>query len=156
LIRPAEQSEIILTLYPRSSLECLTTVEIEVDPAEDFIEQNQAYVVLFRTQKSILFPGGTILPWPPSRAVRPKSKVSTLRTRFRWLTIATILVLIVINYIDRSTIAYAIQSLSSEFGINASQYGLISSAFSIGYMILPCFRDRWSTDTGRGRSCSPA
>jgi sugar phosphate permease len=58
-----------------------------------------------------------------------------LRTRFRWLTVVTILVLIVINYIDRSAISYAVTPLSSEFHINSSQYGLISSAFSLGYMV---------------------
>jgi len=58
-----------------------------------------------------------------------------LRTRFRWLTITAILVLIVINYIDRSAISYAIKPLSEEFGISSSGYGLISSAFSLGYMV---------------------
>jgi sugar phosphate permease len=61
--------------------------------------------------------------------------VSTVGRHFRWLTIATILVLIVINYIDRSAISYAVAPLSAEFHISSSQYGLISSAFSLGYMV---------------------
>jgi sugar phosphate permease len=65
--------------------------------------------------------------------------VTTLRRRFRWLTIATILVLIVINYIDRSAISFAVQPLTDEFHISPSQYGLISSAFSVGYLIFALF-----------------
>lgn len=53
----------------------------------------------------------------------------------RWLTIAIILGLVVVNYIDRSAISYAASDLKSEFGITAGQYGIISSAFSIGYML---------------------
>jgi sugar phosphate permease len=53
----------------------------------------------------------------------------------RWLTIATILVLVVINYIDRSAIAYAVGPLSSEFHLNSDEYGWVSSAFSLGYMV---------------------
>jgi sugar phosphate permease len=68
-------------------------------------------------------------------ALRTKAEVSTLRRHFRWLTIAAILVLIVINYIDRSAISYAVAPLSEEFHISSSQYGLISSAFSLGYMV---------------------
>ena len=58
-----------------------------------------------------------------------------MRSQYRWLTLALIVVLIVINYIDRSAIAYAIDPLTKAFGISKSQYGLISSAFSIGYMV---------------------
>jgi sugar phosphate permease len=58
-----------------------------------------------------------------------------MRKHFRWVTIATILVLIVINYIDRSAISYAVAPLSKAFGISTAQYGLISSAFSVGYLV---------------------
>lgn len=61
--------------------------------------------------------------------------MNTVRRHFRWVTIATILVLTVINYIDRSAIAYAVAPLSAEFHITTAQYGLISSAFAIGYMV---------------------
>jgi sugar phosphate permease len=58
-----------------------------------------------------------------------------VRTHFRWLTIAMIVVLVIINYIDRSAISYAVQPLSSQFGITTTEYGLISSAFSVGYLV---------------------
>ncbi|MEV5651424.1 MFS transporter [Nocardia sp. NPDC052254] len=53
----------------------------------------------------------------------------------RWLTIAIILGLVVVNYIDRSAISFAASDLRDEFGITPSDYGIISSAFSIGYML---------------------
>lgn len=58
-----------------------------------------------------------------------------MRTHFRWATVALIVLLVVINYIDRSAISYAVDPLSKEFGISTAGYGVISSAFSIGYMI---------------------
>ncbi|WP_228000078.1 MFS transporter [Nocardia australiensis] len=53
----------------------------------------------------------------------------------RWLTITIILGLVVVNYIDRSAISFAVTDLREEFGITPGQYGFISSAFSVGYML---------------------
>ncbi|WP_280422676.1 MFS transporter [Nocardia carnea] len=53
----------------------------------------------------------------------------------RWWTIAIILGLVVVNYVDRSAISFAATDLKAEFGITPGQYGIISSAFSIGYML---------------------
>ncbi|WP_327149100.1 MFS transporter [Nocardia sp. NBC_01329] len=53
----------------------------------------------------------------------------------RWWTITIILGLVVVNYVDRSAISFAASDLRDEFGITTSQYGVISSAFSIGYML---------------------
>ncbi|MFI8793609.1 MFS transporter [Streptomyces sp. NPDC055105] len=61
--------------------------------------------------------------------------MSSSRSHVRWLTLGLIVALIVINYIDRSAISYAVDPLTKAFGISKSQYGLISSAFSIGYMV---------------------
>lgn len=58
-----------------------------------------------------------------------------MRRNYRWVIIALIVVLIVINYIDRSAISYAIAPLTKTFGITNAQYGLISGAFSIGYLV---------------------
>ncbi|WP_227985114.1 MFS transporter [Nocardia spumae] len=41
----------------------------------------------------------------------------------------------VVNYIDRSAISFAAGDLRHEFGITPGNYGIISSAFSIGYML---------------------
>lgn len=56
-------------------------------------------------------------------------------TRFRWVTIGLIVALIVINYIDRSAISYAVTPFKAEFGITDTQYGVVSSVFSIGYAV---------------------
>lgn len=58
-----------------------------------------------------------------------------MRKHFRWATIALIVLLIVINYIDRSAVSYAVDPLSKELGIGTAGYGIISGAFSIGYMV---------------------
>jgi len=58
------------------------------------------------------------------------------RTNFRWLVMLLIMSLVVINYIDRSAIGYAIGPISESMGISAGQWGLISGAFSVGYLIV--------------------
>ncbi|MDN5917617.1 MAG: MFS transporter [Pseudonocardia sp.] len=58
-----------------------------------------------------------------------------MQSRFRWVTIGLIVALIVINYVDRSAISYAVEPLEKEFGITTAQYGFISSIFSVGYMV---------------------
>ncbi|MGW0791687.1 MFS transporter [Streptomyces sp. NPDC002911] len=68
-----------------------------------------------------------------TKSTEPSASVG--RSRVRWLTLGLIVALIVINYIDRSAVSYAVGPLTEAFGISKSQYGYISSAFSIGYMV---------------------
>lgn len=58
-----------------------------------------------------------------------------MSTRFRFVTLGLVVGLIIINYIDRSAVSYAVEPLEQEFGITTAQYGIISSVFSLGYMI---------------------
>lgn len=58
------------------------------------------------------------------------------RTRFRWFIMSLIILLVVINYVDRSAIAYAIGPMSESLNISPSQWGLIGSAFSVGYLLV--------------------
>lgn len=58
-----------------------------------------------------------------------------MRNHVRWITIAVIICLIMINYLDRSAISYVVAPLSKEFGISTAQYGFISGIFSVGYMV---------------------
>ncbi|MCX2731700.1 MFS transporter [Saccharopolyspora sp. NFXS83] len=58
-----------------------------------------------------------------------------MSTRFRFVTLGLVVGLIVINYIDRSAVSYAVEPLEQAFGITTAQYGIISSVFSIGYMV---------------------
>ncbi|HEY1888861.1 MAG TPA: MFS transporter [Steroidobacteraceae bacterium] len=61
---------------------------------------------------------------------------STERTNFRWLAMLLIVSLVIINYMDRSAIGYAIGPISKSLGINPGQWGLISAAFSVGYLLV--------------------
>ncbi|RRO19377.1 MFS transporter [Saccharopolyspora rhizosphaerae] len=58
-----------------------------------------------------------------------------MSTRFRFVTLGLVVSLIVINYIDRSAVSYAVGPLEEAFGITTAQYGIISSVFSVGYMV---------------------
>lgn len=58
------------------------------------------------------------------------------RTRFRWWVMTLIILLVVINYVDRAAIAYAIGPMSESLHISPSQWGLIGSAFSFGYLLV--------------------
>jgi MFS family permease len=44
--------------------------------------------------------------------------------------------LVVINYVDRSAIGYAIGPISEALDISPAEWGLISGAFSIGYLLI--------------------
>ncbi|HEY6456108.1 MAG TPA: MFS transporter [Steroidobacteraceae bacterium] len=61
---------------------------------------------------------------------------STERTNFRWLVMLLIISLVIINYIDRSAIGYAIGPISKSLGIKPAQWGLVSAAFSVGYFLV--------------------
>lgn len=58
-----------------------------------------------------------------------------MRNNYRWGVIGLIMLLILINYLDRSAISYAIGPLSEEFDISTAEFGIISSAFAIGYLV---------------------
>jgi MFS family permease len=60
---------------------------------------------------------------------------ATVATRFRWLIIAVILAVVVVDYADRSAISFAPRPLPSQFGITTAGYWLISSAFAVGYLV---------------------
>ncbi len=64
-------------------------------------------------------------------------------SQFRWIVIALIFAITVINYIDRSAISYAIGDIARDLGFNQHDKdilsGFILSAFSIGYMMTTFF-----------------
>lgn len=59
-----------------------------------------------------------------------------MRTRYRWVIVALISVITLINYIDRSAVAYATAPITASLHINDAQWGIVGSAFSIGYLLL--------------------
>ena len=52
-----------------------------------------------------------------------------------WLPTVSMLLVSLISYIDRNTLALLAPSILKDTGLNAEQYGFIISAFSIAYMI---------------------
>src|SRR6185503_10725998 len=53
----------------------------------------------------------------------------------RWFPAFTMLLVSLISYVDRSTLAILAPAILKETGLNAQQYGFIISAFSIAYTV---------------------
>lgn len=58
------------------------------------------------------------------------------RLSFQWKIVLLITIITIINFIDRSSISFAIEPIEQGFGITNAQFGYIASAFSIGYVIM--------------------
>jgi len=67
--------------------------------------------------------------------MRSKNFVNDKQTRFRWVMIGLLFFITVINYMDRSSISYAVDIIAKEFDFTDTQIGLILGAFGIGYVI---------------------
>lgn len=72
----------------------------------------------------------------PALTSPPVSKTEQKATNYRWIIIGLAFLITLINYLDRSAIAYAREPLFKEFGFNNADYGRIAGAFGIGYMIM--------------------
>lgn len=57
-------------------------------------------------------------------------------TGYRWVVVALSFVIIIINYMDRTAISYAITPLEKEFGLDNKTFGGIAAAFNVGYTIM--------------------
>ncbi|MEO8401493.1 MAG: MFS transporter [Gammaproteobacteria bacterium] len=57
-------------------------------------------------------------------------------TRHRWVIVAISFFAIIINYLDRSALSYAITPLETTFGFTNADFGIIASAFGVGYLIM--------------------
>lgn len=62
-----------------------------------------------------------------------------MRSRYRWSIVVLIAVITLINYVDRSAIGYATGPISAAMHFNDAQWGVIDSAFSVGYLVLAFF-----------------
>ncbi|MCP4318929.1 MAG: MFS transporter [Hyphomicrobiales bacterium] len=58
---------------------------------------------------------------------------------FRWVVVLLLFAVTIINYIDRSAIAFAAHEIQAEFGISSTQLGFILGAFGIGYIVSTLF-----------------
>lgn len=70
-------------------------------------------------------------------------------TRYRWVVIAMVFAITIINYIDRSAIAFAMPLLSERFHLDSNAVGLTLGAFNIGYAVMVfvggLMVDRWGS-----------
>jgi MFS transporter, ACS family, hexuronate transporter len=60
-------------------------------------------------------------------------------TRYRWVVTGMIFFITLVNFIDRSAISFVIEPLKNEFGFSDTQFGMILSAFGVGYVLLTAF-----------------
>ena len=61
--------------------------------------------------------------------------MSANRSSFRWIIVALLFIITLINYIDRASISYAIHDITKDFNLIESQIGLVLGAFGVGYCI---------------------
>lgn len=59
-----------------------------------------------------------------------------LAKHVRWQIIFVAFIGIVICYMDRAALAYAITPIKHYFGLNNEEFGFLSSAFAIGYLLM--------------------
>ena len=92
-------------------------------------------------QRSREMTGGAIVQSVEAQTSRGKM------TNYRWMMIALGFLIIIVNYLDRSAISYAITDINKEFGLNNEQFGWILGAFGIGYVVMTLgggiLVDRW-------------
>lgn len=71
------------------------------------------------------------------------------RTNYRWVVASFIFFITLVNFIDRSAISFVIDPLKQEFHFTDTQFGMILSAFGIGYILLTLLGgwlvDLWGT-----------
>jgi MFS transporter, ACS family, aldohexuronate transporter len=70
-------------------------------------------------------------------------------THYRWVIAGLIFLITLVNFIDRSAISFVIGQLKAEFHFTDTQFGMILSAFGLGYCLLTAFGgwlvDQWGT-----------
>lgn len=70
-------------------------------------------------------------------------------SHYRWVVAGLIFFITLVNFIDRSAISFVIGQLKAEFHFTDTEFGLILSAFGLGYVLLTAFGgwlvDKWGT-----------
>jgi len=72
----------------------------------------------------------------PTKEETSQARMGIRPTFYRWIIIAFAFLITLVNYLDRSAIAYAIEPIKHEFGFNDAGIGMIAGAFGIGYMVM--------------------
>lgn len=58
---------------------------------------------------------------------------------YRWVVTGLIFFITLVNFVDRSAISFVIDPLKKEFNFTDTQFGMILSAFGVGYVLLTAF-----------------
>lgn len=58
---------------------------------------------------------------------------------FRWVVVLLVFLACLINFLDRSALAYVVSNLNTEYGINNQDFGLIAAAFGVSYLFMTIF-----------------
>lgn len=72
-------------------------------------------------------------------------KTVTRATRFRYLVLLGIVVITVVNYVDRGAIAYAASGIIGEYRLDPVAWGQILGFFGYGYMFGALAGGSWLT-----------
>jgi sugar phosphate permease len=75
-------------------------------------------------------------------------------TKYRWVVTSLIFFITLVNFIDRSAISFVIDPLKREFHFTDTQFGMILSAFGLGYVLLTAFGG-WLVDVWGSRVVWP-
>jgi ACS family hexuronate transporter-like MFS transporter len=63
-----------------------------------------------------------------------KDNMDLKRSNFRWLIVTLLFLITFINYIDRASISYAIDSIAIDFHLSEWEVGIVLGAFGVGYV----------------------
>ncbi len=71
-------------------------------------------------------------------------------SHYRWVVASLVFFITLVNFIDRSAISFVIEPLKQEFQFSDTQFGMILSAFAVGYVLLTAFGG-WLVDVWGSR-----
>lgn len=71
-------------------------------------------------------------PSDPSETIKSEAP----KTSYRWVILGFAFFITLVNYLDRTAISYAMEPMKKEFGFNHEDFGKITAAFGVGYMIM--------------------
>jgi MFS family permease len=74
--------------------------------------------------------------------------------RYHWILVGLIFFITLVNFVDRSAISFVIVPLKEEFHFSDTQFGMILSAFGLGYICLTVFGG-WLVDRYGARRVWP-
>lgn len=57
-------------------------------------------------------------------------------THYRWVVVSFAFLAIIITYLDRSALSYAIAPLKTTFALSNEDFGMIAAAFGVGYLVM--------------------